>query len=42
MKVKKAGGILPLREKQVADLLSKGKVRIFERVQLLIFIHDNY
>ena len=40
------GGVVHREEEEegnvVADLLSKGKVRIFERVQLLIFIHDNY
>ena len=40
------GGVVHREEEEegnvVADLLSKGKVRIFGRVQFLIFIYDNY
>ena len=40
------GGVVHREEEEegnvVADLLSKGKVRIFGRVQFLLFNHGNY
>ena len=40
--MKKAGGDFAFAREAGGRFAFQGKVRIFERVQLLIVIHDNY